>query len=128
MKRPWFIAITGVLLLLGLAAVGWSRVVPEASRIPTAAIRRGSVAVRVHAAGDLRATKSVQMFVPPMGGQLTIVSLANSGAAVKLGDVVAQFDASEPLVRATFNCSWPTRKSSRPKRKRRCWPRKTTCR
>ena len=46
--------------------------------------------------GDLRATKSVQMFVPPMGGQLTIVSLANSGTAVKEGDVIAEFDASEP--------------------------------
>jgi HlyD family secretion protein len=105
MKRPWFIAVTGVLLLLGIAAVGWSRVVPEASRIPTAALQRGSVAVRVHAAGDLRATKSMQLFVPPMGGQLTIVSLANSGAAIKAGEVIAEFDASEPefaLEQASF--------------------------
>ncbi|MEO8681027.1 MAG: HlyD family efflux transporter periplasmic adaptor subunit [Vicinamibacterales bacterium] len=105
MRRPWLIGLIGAVALLGLAAVGWSRVVPEASRVPTAAIQRGSVAVRVHASGDLRATKSLQMFVPPMGGQLTIVSLANSGTAVKEGDLIAEFDASEPefaLEQASF--------------------------
>ena len=78
---------------------------PDAARIPTAALQSGSVTVRVHATGDLRATKSVQMFVPPMGGQLTIVALTNSGTAVKAGDVIAEFDASEPefaLEQATF--------------------------
>lgn len=105
MTRPWLIGGVGVLVLLGAAAVSWSRVVPEASRIPTAALQSGTVTVRVHATGDLRATKSVQMFVPPMGGQLTIVSLANSGTAVKAGDLIAEFDASEPefaLEQATF--------------------------
>lgn len=95
MTRPWVIGGVGALGLLGVAAVSWSRVVPEASRIPTAALQQGSVTVRVHATGDLRATRSVQMFVPPMGGQLTIVTLANSGTAVKAGDVIAEFDASE---------------------------------
>ena len=105
MRRPWLIGLIGAVALLGIAAVGWSRVVPEATRVPVAAIQRGSVAVRVHASGDLRATKSLQMFVPPMGGQLTIVSLANSGTAVKEGDVIAEFDASEPefaLEQASF--------------------------
>lgn len=96
MTRPWLIGVVGALVLLGAAAVGWSRVVPEASRIPTASLQKGSVTVRVHAAGDLRATRSVQMFVPPMGGQLTIVALANSGTAVKAGEVIAEFDAAEP--------------------------------
>lgn len=105
MRRPWLIGVTGVLLLLGLAAAGWSRVVPEASRIPTVSIQRGSVAVQVRAAGDLRATKSMQLFVPPMGGQLTIVALANSGTAVKQGEVIVEFDAAEPefaLEQASF--------------------------
>lgn len=103
--RPWVVGVIGSLLLLGVAAVSWSRVVPEANRIPTAALQSGNVTVRVHATGDLRATKSVQMFVPPMGGQLTIVALANSGTAVKAGEVIAEFDASEPefaLEQATF--------------------------
>ena len=58
-------------------------------------MQTGTVEIRVNAAGDLRATRSTQFFVPPMGGQLTILSLANSGTAVKAGDVIAEFDASE---------------------------------
>ncbi|MGE0865359.1 MAG: efflux RND transporter periplasmic adaptor subunit [Vicinamibacterales bacterium] len=105
MRRTWIVGGVGAGVLLGAAAVSWSRVVPDAGRIPTAALQQGSVTVRVHATGDLRATRSVQLFVPPMGGQLTIVSLANSGTSVKAGEVIAEFDASEPefaLEQATF--------------------------
>jgi HlyD family secretion protein len=105
MKRPWIIGVAVAVVLLGIAAVGWSRVVPAASLVPTAALQRGRVEVRVHIAGDLRATRTVQMFVPPMGGAVTIVSLANSGTAVAAGDLIAEFDASEQefaLEQATF--------------------------
>jgi multidrug efflux pump subunit AcrA (membrane-fusion protein) len=95
MKRRLLIGVAVTILVLGIAAVGWSRVAPAASRIPTSPLQRGKVEVRVNAAGDLRATRSTQFFVPPMGGQLTIVSMVNSGAAVKAGDVVAEFDPSE---------------------------------
>jgi HlyD family secretion protein len=95
MRRSWIVGIGVAVLVLGLAAVGWSRVGAPASLIPTAPLRRGTVEVRVNATGDLRATRSMQFFVPAMGGQLTIVSLANSGTALKTGDVIAEFDASE---------------------------------
>jgi multidrug efflux pump subunit AcrA (membrane-fusion protein) len=95
MKRAWIVGIAVTVLVLGVAAVGWSRVAPAASLIPTSPLQRGTVEVRVNATGDLRATRSTQFFVPPMGGQLTIVSLANSGSAVKAGDLIAEFDASE---------------------------------
>ena len=95
MSRSWTIAIAAVILVLGIAAVGWSRVVPAGSLIPTAPLQRGTVAVHINAMGDLRATRSTQFFVPPMGNQLTIVTLAKSGTAVKAGDVIAEFDASE---------------------------------
>lgn len=95
MKRAWIIGGGVMALLLGVAAVGWSRVAPAASLIPTSPLQRGKVEVRVNATGDLRATKTTQFFVPPMGGQLTILSLANSGTAVKQGDLIAEFDASE---------------------------------
>ncbi|MBY0496984.1 MAG: HlyD family efflux transporter periplasmic adaptor subunit [Cyanobacteria bacterium] len=95
MKRWWLTSIAVTVLVLGVAAVGWSRVAPAGSLIPTAPLQRGQVAVRVNAIGDLRATRSTQFFVPPMGNQLTILTLANSGTAVKAGDVIAEFDASE---------------------------------
>lgn len=95
MNKTWIIGAIAASLLLGGAAVGWPRVAPSPAPIPTAALQKGKVEIRVNAAGDLRATRSTQFFVPPMGGQLTIVSLANSGTAVTAGDVIAEFDASE---------------------------------
>jgi HlyD family secretion protein len=95
MKRSAVIALAVVVIVLGAAAAGWSRVAPGGPIIPTALAQRGTVEVRVNATGDLRATRSTQFFVPPMGGQLTIVSLADSGTAVKAGDLIAEFDASE---------------------------------
>ena len=95
MKRRWLVTIAMTVLILGVAAIGWSRVAPAGSLIPTAPLQRGQVAVRVNAIGDLRATRSTQFFVPPMGNQLTILTLANSGTAVKAGDTIAEFDASE---------------------------------
>lgn len=95
MKKPWIVTAVVVVVLLGVAAAGWSRVAPAASLIPTAALQKGKVEIRVNAAGDLRATRSTQFFVPPMGGQLTILSLADSGTAVKAGEMIAEFDTSE---------------------------------
>ena len=95
MKRHWIVTAVVFAILLGVAAAGWSRVAPPSSLIPTVALQRGTVAIKVTTAGDLRATRSTQFFAPPMGGQLTIVTLVNSGSAVKMGDVVAEFDASE---------------------------------
>jgi HlyD family secretion protein len=51
--------------------------------------------VTVYTVGELRGTRSVQLAVPPMGGQLQIVKLADTGDALKAGDLVVEFDASE---------------------------------
>jgi HlyD family secretion protein len=93
--RHWIVTAVVFAILLGVAAAGWSRVAPPASPIPTVALQQGAVAITVTTAGDLRATRSTQFFAPPTGGQLTIVTLVNSGTAVKTGDVVAEFDTSE---------------------------------
>ena len=67
----------------------------EERPIPTARVQRGRVETRVHAIGDLRAARAMQMAVPPMGGQLAIVALAESGMSVKAGDAIVEFDATE---------------------------------
>ena len=63
--------------------------------VPTAQVQHGRVQVTVYTVGELRATRTVQLAVPPMGGQLQIVKLAETGDAVKAGDVVMEFDAAE---------------------------------
>jgi multidrug resistance efflux pump len=100
--------IAAAVLAVGViaAAVAWANVASDSASIPTARVVRGPVQVTVHAKGDLRATRSVQMMVPPVGGTVTIVELVPSGAAVRAGDVVAAFDPSEQefaLEQATFD-------------------------
>jgi multidrug resistance efflux pump len=68
---------------------------PAGRVVPTAAVQRGRVETRVYAIGDLRAARALQIAVPPMGGQLTIVSLVEAGTPVKAGDVVVEFDAAD---------------------------------
>jgi multidrug resistance efflux pump len=53
------------------------------------------VQVTVHALGDLRAGRAMQLFVPTAGGSLTIIQLVSSGSAVKANDVIVEFDPSE---------------------------------
>ena len=95
MKRPWMITAGVAVLVLGVAAAGWSRVAPAGAVVPTAPLQKGRVEIKVNAAGDLRSTRSTQFFVPPIGGQITIVTLANSGTAVKAGELIAEFDPQE---------------------------------
>jgi HlyD family secretion protein len=81
-------AAAGVLAIHGIG--------PTVARtIPTTHVRRGHVQVTVYTNGDLRAARSAQLTVPPMGGQLQIVKLAGAGDAVKSGDVVVEFDPAE---------------------------------
>lgn len=83
-----------VLLAAGIAVV--RGVSPAASRtVPTTHVQRGKVQVTVYTVGDLRASRAVQLAAPPMGGQLQIVHLADTGDQVKAGDVVVEFDAAE---------------------------------
>ena len=90
-------AIAGVglvLLVVGIAVVrGVSPALPRT--VPTAHVKRGRVQVTVYTVGDLRASRSAQVAAPPMGGQLQIVHLADTGDAVKAGEAVVEFDTAE---------------------------------
>jgi HlyD family secretion protein len=93
-KAALAIVVLAVLVALGIAVVrGMSPAAAKA--IPTAHVQHGRVQVTVYTVGELRGTRAVQLAVPPMGGQLQIVKLAETGDAVKAGDVVMEFDASE---------------------------------
>jgi multidrug efflux pump subunit AcrA (membrane-fusion protein) len=97
MKRIRLSIVVALVALAGAAIpFAWARVAPSAARrIPTARVRRGPVQITVYTTGELRAGRSAQLLAPPLGGNLQIVKLAPSGAPVKAGEVVVEFDAAE---------------------------------
>jgi multidrug resistance efflux pump len=106
MTRRAVVAILATLAVAGAAGAGWSLLTAVERPIATARVQRGRVETRVHAVGDLRAARAMQMAVPPMGGQLAIVALAESGMSVKVGDAIVEFDATEQefaLEQASFD-------------------------
>ena len=80
------------LLLAGGGALALRR--NTAPRLPTAEVKRGEFVDYVQVRGEIKALRSVQLTAPSIAGDLQIVKLAPTGAMVKAGDVVVQFDAS----------------------------------
>jgi len=83
-------AIAGVAVAIGR---GLSAAAPRV--VPTTRVQRGRVNVTVFTNGELRASRTMQLIVPPTGGQLQIVKLADPGEPVKSGDIVIEFDPAE---------------------------------
>ena len=101
-RRTWIAIGTGVLVVLG--AVAWfargsaGRVLAssDAPSVPTTRVVRGSLELTVHTTGDLRASRSMMIQAPPVGGGLLrIVTMAETGTAVHSGDVILEFDPTE---------------------------------
>ena len=92
--------------------------------MPTTHVQRGRVQVTVYTIGDLRASRTVQLAVPPMGGQLQIVQLAETGR--RASRPATSSSNSTPPSRSSISsrrasiCSSPSRRSSRPTRRRPC--------
>lgn len=87
-----------VVALVGVSAGVWATMTPADSvAIPVAPVQRGPVTVTVRAVGDIRASRTVQVFTPPAGGTLTIVNLASTGARLEAGDVVVEFDSADQV-------------------------------
>jgi multidrug resistance efflux pump len=97
MTRATVISLV-VLAVLGAGAGVWATMTPDdGPSIPVAAVARGRVDVTVRTIGDIRASRSVQVFAPPAGGTLTIVALAATGAALGAGDTVVEFDSADQV-------------------------------
>src|SRR5262249_30384396 len=93
------VTIVLVLVLIVAAAVavpaGWKQLEPAQSVVPTTAVKLGQVDTNIYAIGELRTTKSTLLFAPPAGGAMRLLTLAETGSAVKAGDVVMTFDPSD---------------------------------
>src|SRR5262245_15233279 len=90
------LAVVVVLLAIAGAAVAMnarSRTIPN---VTTADVTRGEFVDYIQIRGDIRPAKSIVLAAPlQSGGDLQIVKLVKNGAAVKKGDVVAEFDATQ---------------------------------
>jgi multidrug efflux pump subunit AcrA (membrane-fusion protein) len=62
--------------------------------VPTASVERGAFVERLELRGEIRPMRTITLTAPSQSGDLQIVSLARSGAAVHAGDVVIRFDGS----------------------------------
>jgi HlyD family secretion protein len=64
--------------------------------IPTSSVKRGDLDIMVHANAELRAVEFKTLTAPPVGGgALQLTRLVHTGAAVKKGDLVIEFDPAE---------------------------------
>ena len=97
------LVVTGVVVLaLAATAVVATRsraamVANSGPVVPTGRVTRGTLALTVHLTGDFRASRQQAITAPPVGGVLRILALAESGATVKEGDVIVEFDPADQL-------------------------------
>src|SRR5262249_24093327 len=83
-------------VVVALSLVVWLRVVPSAAPgIPTGGVQKGPIQLKVYTTGELRASRSTQVVAPPIGGQVQIVTVAQSGQWIKTGDPIVEFDPAE---------------------------------
>jgi HlyD family secretion protein len=89
------VAIASIVAVTAILLARTTLTASAATAIPTARVQRGPVQVKVFTTGELRAARSSQLIAPPIGGNLQIVTLAQSGDWVSAGDTVIEFDPAE---------------------------------
>jgi multidrug resistance efflux pump len=85
---------------LGLLAltVSVAAVVPAAPKpadgrtVLSTRVTRATLKLDVHATGELRASQVASLMAPPVGGSLRLIHMADTGAALRAGDVAMEFD------------------------------------
>lgn len=98
MKRgwQWWLGIgSSVVLLGGGIAYGVRLLRPAREVIPTTRVQKGTLELDINTPGELHTPRSAMLVAPSVNGTLQIVHLAKTGARVKAGDVIVEFDPSE---------------------------------
>lgn len=96
--RRKLIRIAGIVVLVLVVLGVWSsfhQLKASPRDLPTVRVQRGNVSLNVYTNGSVRAVRSGIILAPPVSGTLQIVRLAPTGAQVKSGEVILQFDPTE---------------------------------
>jgi len=92
-------SIVGLVLATAIGAVVAAsrvRLPAKSDDVPLAEVKRGEINLQVHGTGELRASHSIMLAAPAVGGDsLQLTHLARTGELVKKGDIVLEFDPSE---------------------------------
>jgi len=90
------LAVVVVLLAVAGAAVAMNARSGTIPNVTTADVTRGDFVDYIQIRGDIRPAKSIVLAAPlQSGGDLQIVKLVKNGAAVKKGDILVEFDATQ---------------------------------
>ncbi len=92
-KRRVWLLVAGAIVVAGSIGGFVALKRGRGPDLPTAEVTRGDFIEIVETRGDIRPFRSVLVTAPFQAGELQILKLASSGAMVKQGDVVADFDA-----------------------------------
>ncbi|MGA2857296.1 MAG: HlyD family efflux transporter periplasmic adaptor subunit [Candidatus Sulfotelmatobacter sp.] len=103
----WAVVAVVLCAVVGVvAAARRAAPVTAGDSIPTSRVKRGDLDMQVYATGELRASHFEIITAPPIGGgSLEITHLLHTGAAVKKGDVVIEFDPTEQRYKLEQNRS-----------------------
>jgi HlyD family secretion protein len=93
----WGVLAVAVVAVLGFGARAATSVLVSAGGgdIPTATVTRGTLKTDLITNGEIKATRTDMLSVPPTGVALRILTLLPSGTHVKKGDAVVAFDPTD---------------------------------
>jgi len=103
----WAVGAVVLCAVVGVvAAVRRTSPTTTADDVPTGLVKRGDLEMKVYVTGELRASRSEMLLAPPIGGgSLQITHLLHTGATVKKGELVMEFDPTEQLFKLDQNRS-----------------------
>lgn len=103
----WAVAAVVLCAVVGvLAAVRRAAPAATANDVPTGIVKRGDLDMKVYLTGELRASRTEMLLAPPIGGgSLQITHLLHTGAPVKKGELVMEFDPTEQHFKVDQNGS-----------------------
>lgn len=99
MKRrgfAWSLVAMVIALMAGVLASAGRTAKIEDGDVPLASVQLGEIDLKSYALGELRASRAMVLTAPSVsGGALQITRLLRTGAPVKKGDIVFEFDPAE---------------------------------